>query len=283
MKVGFIGLGLMGNPMAKNIFKAGFELAVYNRSDNRLSDFQKLDVGVYKTPKEMAQNSDIVITMITGPKDVQKVLFGAQGVVKGAKKGLIVVDMSTIGVKAAKVIDKKLDKFGIDFLDAPVTGSVVRATSGELTIFIGGEEVVYKKAKKVLGTMGTNLQYMGPTGSGQAIKLINNSIIASSLTALAEGMLLADKLKLKRTRVAEVLSTTPLASPMLVMKMPNMVAGKFETAFSMRNHYKDLKLALEEDGDLPMLRLVTKLYQKGVKSGLAEADNSAIIKVLESR
>ncbi len=282
MKVGFIGLGLMGKPMAKNIVKAGFDLAVFNRSEGRLVDFQKQAVDVYKTPQELAKHSDIIITMVTGPKDVQEVLFGPSGVLKGAKQGLIVIDMSTIGVRAAKEIGKKLSKHSIDFLDAPVTGSVVRATSGELTIFIGGDEPIFKKAKKVLAAMGTNLQYMGPTGSGQAIKLINNSIIAASLTALAEGMLLADTLKLSRARVAEALATTPLASPMINMKLPNMVKNDFTTAFSMRNHLKDLKLAMEENSRLPVLKLVTKLYKKGVSNGLAEDDNSAILKVLET-
>ena len=212
LKIGFIGLGLMGNPMSKNILKKGFEVSVFNRSAKRLSEFKKLGVSIFKTPKELAANSDVVITMITGQKDVEEVLFGKDGVVKGAKRDLVVIDMSTIGVKSAKNISKKLKKYGIEFIDAPVTGSVVRATSGELTIFIGGDEKVYAKVKPVLSAMGTNLQYMGPSGSGQAIKLINNAIIASQLTALAEGMILADTLKLSRKKVAEVLSTTPLAS-----------------------------------------------------------------------
>lgn len=281
LKVGFIGLGLMGIPMASNISKKGFELTVFNRTREKTSNFKKFGVHIADSPKELALISDIVITMVTGPQDVMQVLFGSNGVVKSGKKGLIVIDMSTIGVKAAKRFGEKLKKIEMEFIDAPVTGSVVRAKSGELTIFVGGEEKVYKRVKKVLEAIGSNIQYMGPIGSGQAIKLINNSIIAAQLTALAEGMLLADTLKLSRKRVADVLSTTPLASPMINMKLPNMVNNNFPTAFSMKNHLKDLKLALEENNSLPLLKLVGKLYKKGVENGLSELDNSAILQVLE--
>lgn len=280
MKVGFIGLGLMGNPMAKNLHKKGFKLSVYNRSKNKTSEFKKMGLNVCDTPKQLTQVSQVVITMVTGPKDVEEVLFGKDGVIYGAKRGLIVIDMSTIGVKSAKKIAQRLNKLGIEFLDAPVTGSVSKATIGELTIFIGGKKKIFNKCRKIFEAMGTNLQYMGETGFGQAIKLINNAIIGISLTALAEGMLLADSLKLSRKKAAKALENAPLASPMIKMKLPNMVRNKFPTAFSMSNMYKDLKLAKEENNSLPLLKLVESLYKKGVKKGLSEKDNSAILQVL---
>lgn len=135
LKVGFIGLGLMGNPMAKNILKSGFSLSVYNRSKERTKEFKKLGAEIYDSPKELAENVDVIVSMITGPKDVEDVFLGKSGVAKGAKKGLIAIDMSTIGPAAAKNIYKNLQKQEISFLDAPVTGSVIRAVSGELTIF----------------------------------------------------------------------------------------------------------------------------------------------------
>src|SRR5258708_1687032 len=150
MKVGFIGLGLMGSPMAKNILKQKFPLTVYNRHLEKTRELEKLGAKIAKSPQEVAANSDVVITMVIGPKEVEEVLLGKDGVVEGAKKGLVVIDMSTIGPKAAVKTFFTLGKRGIEFLDAPVTGSTPKAITGELTIFIGGKETVYKQVKPVL-------------------------------------------------------------------------------------------------------------------------------------
>jgi 3-hydroxyisobutyrate dehydrogenase-like beta-hydroxyacid dehydrogenase len=284
MKVGFMGLGLMGNPMAKNIFKKGFNLKVYNRNPEKTLEFKKLGVTVAKNPSDLAIDCDIVVTMVTGPKDVKEILFGENGVVNGAKKGLIVIDMSTIGPTNAKEMALNLKKLGIEFIDAPVTGSVIKAESGELTIFIGGDEKIYPKAKPVLKAMGTDLQYMGGTGMGQAIKLINNHLVASSLTALAEAVILSDIQTLPRKKMAEALQNVFCMSPLMKMKLPNMVSERYETAFSMANMSKDEKLTVNEAKKskrrLLMLELVKKLYAKGLKMGLNNEDNSAIMKVI---
>lgn len=282
-KVGFIGLGLMGNPMAKNIFKKGFDLAVYNRSESRLKEFKKLGVKIASTLAELAKLSDIIVTMVTGPKDVSEVCFGENGIVKGAHKGLIVIDMSTIGPSAAIKISKGLQKEGIEFLDAPVTGSVLRAISGELTIFIGGNLQTYQKAKSVLSAMGKNLRYIGDIGKGQAVKLINNLIVGETISALAEGMLLADYMGLSRKAVLDNLSDVSTMAPNMKLKIPNMVDNKFLAAFSLANMRKDLNLALKEaekKGKLPVLKLVDKFYKKGIALGFGQEDLSAIIKVL---
>lgn len=290
MKIGFIGLGLMGNPMVKNIIKSGFPVSVYNRSSKRTEEFKKMGIKIRKSPKELAKDSDIVISMVTAPKDVKKVMLGKDGVLEGSKNGLIVIDMSTIGPKAAIEIRKGLEKHGVDFLDAPVTGSVMKAIPGELTIFIGGKENIYKKAKPVLLAIGKDLNYMGPIGTGQAVKLINNHLVGSSLIALAEGMILADLFNLPREKVAKALENAYPVSVLMKLKMPNMIKNEFPTAFSVANMHKDLKLALEETKNppaggkrtnLPMLKLVEKLYKKGLLMNLGNADNSAILKVLE--
>lgn len=274
----------MGNPMAKNIHKKGFKLGVYNRSSKRLEEFKKLNVQIFNSPQELAQDVDMIVSMVTGPKDVREVLLGPKGVIKGAKKGLIVIDMSTIGPSAAQKISSELRKFGVDFLDAPVTGSVPKAITGELTIFIGGDKKVFEKARPVLSAMGTNLQYMGKVGMGQAIKLINNHLVASELSALAEAMLLADIMGLSRSKVAKSLENVFAMSPLMKMKMPNMVANQFPVAFSMANMHKDEKISLDEvrktKKNLPVLRLIERLYKKGLEMGLANFDNSAILEVL---
>ncbi len=285
LKVGFIGLGLMGNPMAKNILKKGFDLKVYNRNPKRTLEFKKLGVPVAFSPEDLAKDRDVIVTMVTGPKDVREVLLGKEGVDKGAKKGLIVIDMSTIGPTNAQYIAKDLSQSGIDFIDAPVTGSVIKAVSGELTIFIGAKGSVFNKVKPVLAAMGTDLQFMGSNGAGQAIKLINNHLVASELTALAEATLLADILKLPRKKMASALENVFAMSPLMRQKLPNMVIEKYPTAFSMANMHKDEKLTLEEAEKakkvLPLLKIVEKLYKRGLEEGLENEDNSAVMAVLK--
>lgn len=280
LKVGFIGLGLMGNPMALNILKKGFTLSVYNRSEKRLESFKKEGVTIAQTPKELADSVDVIITMITGPKDVEAIYLGKDGVGETTNKQLIAIDMSTIGPTAIKHIAKHVS---FKLLDAPVTGSTYKAKTGELTIFIGGDTAAYETAKPVLEAMGTNLQYMGESGSGQAIKLINNFIIATTITALAEGMLLADILNLPRQKAADVLATVPALSPFMQMKLPNVVKEEFPVAFSLNNMTKDLKLALGEakGKHLQILKQIETLYVKAQEQGLGEEDMSAVMKMLK--
>ena len=283
MKIGFIGLGLMGNPMAKNILKAGFPLTIYNRTLAKTKELKQLGAAVASSPKTLVEKADVIITMVTGPKDVESVLFGKNGVTKSNQKNLIVIDMSTIGPKAAKNIAKKLQIKGIEFLDAPVTGSTPKAITGELTIFIGGKQEVFEKVKPVLLAMGKNLNYMGPTGSGQAIKMVNNYLLAATIAALAEGIILSDKLNLPRTKTASALSSGVALSPMMSLKLLNHVNNQYSLLFSTANMKKDLSLALSEltnKKSLPILQLVEKMYSKANKTELSNKDYSEIIKIL---
>lgn len=284
LRVGVIGLGLMGKPMAENILKKGFHLTVFNRTSSKVKPLTEKGAVAVKTPAEVAKLSDVVITMVTASSDVNDVLFGKNGVTDGAHKDLIVVDMSTIGPTAAKEIANKLQKKNIEFLDAPVTGSTPKAITGELTIFVGGDEKVFETVKPVFEAMGTNIQYMGGVGSGQAIKLINNHLIAASIIALAEGMILADAMKISRHKIAEVLKTVPAMSPYMNLKVSNFVKNEFPLLFSAANMKKDIKLALQEavsDAQhLPILEQVVQLYEKASASNLSEADMSAVIKVI---
>jgi 3-hydroxyisobutyrate dehydrogenase-like beta-hydroxyacid dehydrogenase len=205
LKIGFIGLGLMGLPMAKNILTKGFPLSVYNRSPQKTKELEKLGATVAKSPMELGETSDVVITMVTGPKDVREVLLGKNGVALADRQELIVIDMSTIGPTAAMQIADDLGEMKIEFVDAPVTGGTVGAEKGTLTIFIGGKESIVEKIRPVLEAMGTDIQYIGKVGMGQGVKLINNLIVGESISALAEGFLLADEMKLPRKKVMESL------------------------------------------------------------------------------
>ncbi|MGI5827774.1 MAG: NAD(P)-dependent oxidoreductase [Patescibacteria group bacterium] len=286
-RVGFIGLGLMGNPMAKNLKKAGFDLKVYNRSKEKLEEFIEMGVPVYNSPAELAKDCDVVISIVTGPEDVREVMVGPEGVIVSGNSTLTAIDMSTIGPSAATEVGEVLAEAGIEFLDAPVTGSVAKATTGELTIFIGGKEDVFENAKPIFKAMGTNLQYMGKSGSGQAIKLINNLIVASTITTLAEGFLLADMMQLPREKVAQALEDVPALSFFMKLKLPNMVNNDFPVAFSMANMDKDLRLALSEmqnaDGNLEVLKKVEQYYSEGLEKGLGSKDISAVLKVLQEK
>lgn len=283
MKIGFIGLGLMGNPMAKNILKNGFDLTVYNRTPTKTKELQKLGAKVAVSPKELAKQSDVIITMVTAGQDVEKVLFGKNGVIHDAKKGLIIIDMGTIGPTYAKKIANKLAKYGIDYLDAPVTGSTPGAINGTLTIFVGGKKDIFEKVKPLLLSMGKTLHYMGPNGMGQAIKMINNYLLAIQFEGISESMMLADSMGLTRQKTADVLKTTPASSPMMNLKMPNLVNNNYPLLFSIANLSKDLSLALNEvkkKTKFPSLYQVEKLYKKAIKKYSGE-DCSAIIKIFE--
>lgn len=224
--------------------------------------------------------------MVTGPDDVRDVLLGKNGAAKGSKKGLIIIDMSTIGPKAAKQISQDLEKYGIKFVDAPVTGSVPKAVTGELAIFVGADESTFGKVKPVLLALGKDIKYMGKTGSGQAVKLINNLLVASCTIALAQGLLLSDAMGLSRRKVKDALENTPVMSSMFMkMKISNIVGDDFKTAFSAANMHKDLRLAVEEGtkskNSLELLNLAEKLYDKTILLGFGNMDMSSVIKAME--
>lgn len=286
ISIGFIGLGLMGKLMAKNIYNAGFPLSVYNRSSGKTDEFKKLGVRVVSSPKELVEHCDIIITMVTAARDVEDVVFGQHGIITAKGKTRVLIDMSTIGPTAAKMIGKKLQRYGLEFLDAPVTGGTYGAKSGELTIFAGGKKEIYQRVRVVFECMGNNLHYMGEIGTGQAIKMINNFLIASSLVSLSEGMILADAMGLSRKTLADALSTTPAVSLAMTRKIQNYVTGQYPMNFTIKNMRKDLSLASLEknaDCDFSLLSLVESLYVRADEQGLSDNDYSQIIDAIDTR
>ncbi len=287
MKVGFIGLGLMGVPMALNLYKAGFLTAVYNRSPEKTKEFKRLGVEVFTSPRMLASSVDVVVSCVTGPKDVRSVFLGKDGVATGASKGLIAIDMSTIGSKAAAEIGSDLKSMGVSFIDAPVTGGTGGAKNGTLAIFVGGEKSVYERILPIFEAMGNNIHYMGKSGLGQATKLVNNLIVGETTVALSEAFLLGESLGLKRKQVQTALENVFAVSPAMRTKMPSMVANKYPVTFSIANLRKDLKLAKDENKEselgytLPSLALAEKLYKKGMDSGIGGEDVAGVIKVIE--
>ncbi len=286
LKVGFIGLGLMGKPMALNIHKKGFPLSVYNRTPAKAAEFKKLGITIYDSPAELAKNSDVIITMITAPKDVKEVALGKNGIAESGNKNLVHIDMSTIGPSAAKEVAKGLAKKGIDFIDAPVTGSTDRAKTGELVIFIGGDKKVFEKVKPVLEAMGTELPYMGPIGSGQAIKLVNNLIGGETIAVLGEAFMLGLSLGLTKKQIHEALKNTFSISPNMKNKMPMIEKGEYPVMFSVANMRKDLKLGLTEKSPttpLPILKTTESIYKKTIDQGWGDEDIAATFKIISKK
>ena len=284
MRIGFIGLGLMGVPMARNILAKWGDLSVWNRTPERATELISIGANMCNSASELARDSDIIITMVTAGEDVSSILFGTDGIADSLKPQSIVIDMSTIGVEWAVEIGTNLAKKWIHFLDAPVTGSTPKAITGELTIFIGGEEDIFHQAKPVLAMMGTNLQYMGKTGTGQAMKLVNNALVAYSMIGLSEAMKLGDAMGLSKDTLATVIKTLPVSSPYTAMKVDNFVKDDYPMMFSLANMAKDISLAHDEMEKswktLPMLTLADYLYTRWVEQGIGGLDVSAIGKVV---
>jgi 3-hydroxyisobutyrate dehydrogenase-like beta-hydroxyacid dehydrogenase len=284
-RIGFIGLGLMGAPMSKRLLKAGYTVAVWNRTPSRCKSLIKAGAVLAKTPSDVAAQSDVVITMVTGPRDVGEVLFGRHGVVDGAHAGLTVIDMSTIGRQAAVGIADALSDYGIDFLDAPVTGSTPAAEAGTLIIMVGGAPRVFKRCEKILREMGA-LNHMGPVGMGQLIKLAQNMIGAAEVSVLGEALALCEAYGLPAKRVGEVLATTGIASPLIKMKIPAMVKRKYDTLFSLTNMHKDLKLGQQEARRAGLKLRVGKsaemVHDLAMRAGGASKDYSVVREVVRS-
>lgn len=286
LKIGFIGLGLMGKPMALNIHKKGFPLAVYNRTSTKAAEFKKMGISVYSSPAILAANCDVVVTMITAPKDVKQVALGKNGIIKGAKPGLVLIDMSTIGPSSAREIARGLSKKGIKFVDAPVTGSTDRAKTGELVIFAGGEKKVVDSVTPVLKTMGTEINYMGEVGSGQAIKLVNNLIGGETIAVLGEAFMLGMSLGLSKKAIYEALKNTFSISPNMRNKMPMIVKDAYPVMFSVANMRKDLKLGLTEKDSatpLPILKTTESIYKKTMDAGFADEDIAATFRIISGK
>ena len=282
-RVGFIGLGIMGSAMAMNIHKAGFPLIVYNRTRSKTEPFTKLNIPVADSPREVAEKSDVVIDMVTDAPDVEEVLLGPNGVVHGAHPGLIVIDMSTNSPEHARYFARELSKYGIEFLDAPVTGGDIGARQGTLTIMVGGKYEVFQRVKPILEAMGKTIIYAGEVGNGQMLKLLNQIVVGIDMLAVAEAMALAKKAGIDMEKLFTVLSTGAANSFTVQYYMPKMMRGDFEPGFRAAHLKKDLRYALETANKLnvplPGTALTLQLYNALVAKGLGEKGTQALLKL----
>ncbi|MCL4344290.1 MAG: NAD(P)-dependent oxidoreductase [Nitrososphaerota archaeon] len=285
MKVGFIGLGIMGGSMAANIADKGFALNVYNRTKSRLEPFIKKGIMVSDSPEGVARNSDITIIMVTDAPDVEDVLFGKEGWIHGAKEGKIVVDMGTNSPKYAEEFAGRLSSSGVEFLDAPVTGGDVGAKQGTLTIMVGGKPDVFNSAKPVFEAMGKTIIYAGPSGYGQKMKLVNQIAIGLETVAMVEAMELAKAAGLDIDQVYRLLSTGGARSFTIESYMPRLMKGDIEPGFKAAHLRKDLKYAEELAASLgvPLIggSLALQLFTALTNTGMGEKGVHALLKLYD--
>lgn len=285
MNIGFIGLGLMGQPMALNLIKSGHTLAVYGRRAETMAPLKAQGAIACGSPREVAGKSDIIITMVSDTPDVEEVVLGENGVIHGAKPGSVVVDMSTIAPSATRKLASILAEKGIEMLDAPVSGGDIGAIQGTLSIMVGGKPEVFERVKPVLACMGQTIVHIGGHGAGQVTKACNQIVTGVVMEAVAEALTLARASGVDAGKVREALLGGFAYSKVLEVHGKRMLERTFKPGFKAKLHQKDMAIVLKEAQQLglslPAAALVAQHFNAMVGAGEAELDNSGIIRVLE--
>jgi 3-hydroxyisobutyrate dehydrogenase-like beta-hydroxyacid dehydrogenase len=285
-KLGFLGLGLMGYPMARNLAKAGHQLAVWSNTSSKAQQLAKEEKAVACTsPKQVAEQSEFIFSCVGDTSMAEAVLTGEDGVIEGAKPGTVVADASTIAPSASREIGKKLAAKGIQFLDAPCTGSTPGATGGTLTFMIGGDKEVYEKTKPFLEVMGKKFFYCGGPGMGLHAKLTQNLILSNILQAFNEGIVLSTKAGVDPNLMLEILDNSAAKSGLISYKAPFVFKRDFTTNFSTKWMHKDIGLALESaqqlDLPLPLTGLNEQMFRAAIAEGYGDLDMCSTIRVVE--
>ncbi|MDB5084734.1 MAG: 3-hydroxyisobutyrate dehydrogenase [Bacilli bacterium] len=284
-RIGFIGLGTMGLPMARHLIQAGYPLTVYNRTANKSESLRALGATIAASPAEVARASEIVFTMLTADQAVKEVILGETGVMNGAAAGLVVVDCSTISPKTSQLLAEELAKKGVEMLDAPVTGSEPQAIEGILTFMAGGKQEVFEECRTLFDVMGKKAFYMGKSGAGSYTKLANNTMTSINLLSLSESIVMAVKSGIDPELFVEVVSGGGARSGMVDTKAPKMFNRDFHANFATVLMHKDLGLAMDVAADLqlpvPMLALAKQMLQLSITKGYGQEDMSAVVKCYE--
>ena len=285
LKVGYIGLGLMGKSIARNILKAGFPLVVYNRSKASMDELVREGAIAANSPAEVASQVDVVFTNLPDSPDVEKVALGEKGIIEGAHKGLIFVDNSTIKPASARMIAEKLSAKGVLSLDAPVSGGDIGAKNGTLTIMVGGPSEAVEKVMPIFNAMGKTITHVGDSGAGQVAKAANQIMVAAQMAAMGELLIFSRKAGVDPQKVVEAIKTGAAQCWTLDVKPPRLFAGNRAPGFKAYMQLKDLRIVMETarqlELPLPSAAENTKLFEKMIELGMGELDNSAVIGVIE--
>lgn len=284
-RVGFIGMGIMGRGMARNIVQAGFELRVWNRTASRAEEVVQAGAIAAASPAELAANSDMIITCVSDTPDVEAVILGENGVIHGANAGALVIDMSTISPQATRDIAAKLGERGIAMLDAPVSGGSEGAARGTLSIMVGGDAAQVERAMPVFRAMGKTITHVGGPGDGQMVKLVNQILVVGNTLAMSEALLFAQAGGLNLEKTLQAVAGGAAGSWMLSNRGPQILARDWRPGFTIDLQQKDVRLALEAADQLgaPTLAtsLIFNLYRTLQRAGLGAEGNHALIKALE--
>ena len=284
-RLGFIGLGLMGAPMARNLMKAGFPLTVHNRSQAAVQALAAEGASAGDSPRAVAEASEIVFTCLPDTPDVEAVVLGPDGILAGGRPGMIVVDHSTIRPTSAQAIAERLEALGIDFLDAPVSGGDVGARQGSLSIMVGGRAEALERARSALEAMGKTITHVGASGAGQVAKACNQIMVGAQMVAMAELLILAQKSGTDPRRVCEAIRGGAAQCWTLDVKPPRLFQGERSPGFKARMMHKDLAIALETartfGAPTPSTAVNQQLFLSMLQLGMGDLDNSAVIGVLE--
>jgi len=282
--IGFVGLGIMGKPMAANLIKGGHTLFLYSRSGVP-QELTSIGGKACASAKEVAQKADIIITMVPDTPDVEKVLFGNNGIAEGLSRGKTVIDMSSISPIETKKFAKKINELGCEYVDAPVSGGEVGAKNAALTIMVGGSPAIFDKVKPVFELMGKNITLVGGNGDGQTCKVCNQIIVALNIEAVSEALVFASKAGADPGKVRQALMGGFAASRILEVHGERMIKRTFDPGFRIELHQKDLSLALSRARamgmSLPNTATAQELFNSRVASGGAKWDHSAMVRALE--
>lgn len=286
-RIGFIGLGTMGAAMAANLARAGFGVTAWNRTRGRASELDDLGVRRAASPAEAAADSPIVVVCVSDTPDVEAVLFGADGIARGATTGTLVVDCSTISPVSTRRFAERLAERGVRLVDAPVSGGSEGARNATLSIFVGGSDTDVERARPVLAALGTTITHVGPVGSGQAVKAVNQVILAGTYLGVAEGLVLAMKAGLDPEQVVAALGGGAAQSWVLANRSGRMIANDYPLGFRLALHRKDLRIALElaaaSGADLPVTALCAEIEEELIARGHADDDMSAVARSIRAR
>ena len=284
--VGFIGLGIMGRPMAKNLMEAGYELVLQNRSPEKAEELaEEGNATSVGSPREVAEECDIVITMLPDSPDVEAVVAGEDGVLQGIRDGALLVDMSTISPVVTEELSEKVREQGASMLDAPVSGGDVGAIEGALSIMVGGTEEDFERARPLFDVMGKVATHVGPTGAGQVVKACNQIVVALTIEAVSEALVLGSRGGVAPEKLVEALSGGLAGSAVMEAKKEKFFSHDFEPGFRIELHHKDLGIALAAGREygvaLPVTAIVDQMLEASRAKGRGDRDHSALLTLLE--
>jgi 3-hydroxyisobutyrate dehydrogenase len=284
-KIGWIGTGLMGHPMAGHLLKAGFTVNVFSRTKSRADDLIAAGCTWYDSPKLLAASSDVIVTIIGSPRDVEECYFGSNGIFAGVRNGTTLIDMTTTKPSLAVRISEQAEKTGAAFIDAPVSGGQVGAINGSLSIMIGGQKEIVDSVMPLFGAFGKNMVYQGKVGAGQHAKMCNQIVIAGTLIGVCEALIYGFRAGLDLNTLLESISKGAAACWSLDVLAPKLVRKDYSPGFSVDNFVKDLRIALEESDamqlSLPGLALAKQLYKTVQAMGGGKLGNQSLYLALE--